>query len=765
MQTPDNPPERLELRSDILEIAGACARLGGIDLAVGLPSRRADPKAVEGAVRALYGGHNRYADARGAAPLRAALADHLTHAYGLEYDPDRELLVTSGITGGFAACTQALFAAGDELIIFEPFFGWHVRLARLAGLVPRFVALTPGEGRLDIAALKAAVGPRTRGVVVCTPNNPCGTVWQESELEALEEVVLEHDLLVIADEQYAGFCYDDRTHRSPASRPALRPRTLSLGGFSKSLDVTGWRMAYAAAPAHLIDAVRLMHQTLYICAPTPLQHGIAAALPGFDTTDERARLAAQRDQLCDALRTAGFAVHVPEGGFFVMADAAGLTRTTDYPLAMSLLERTGVAAVPGRAFYADGGGSLLRFCFARPAAVLDEACRRLRALPPGALADAGSKPQTTQADIAARIRPITRQDDIDAAAALAYVLYVERMGILGDLADHESRRLYADDMDGATVFGAFVDGELAGCITVMYAADAPPPDFYRDVFALDDFADVAPATGQCIITRLLVAPAHQGSTLVYQLMGAALLDVMGRGVRLIFADTQPHLVGLYARIGLRPYGRPFNYGPSGIGIPLVGALFDRAHLARIGSPMLGFVPPDLHDPDAAARLDAVIGDRRPVTSPRLDAARFDAVLDASIAHLLQPPDAAPGIFYGFGADQIGRILRRGYLLDCAAGIKLIARGQRTRTVYVVLSGHLDVLLDDRTVKLSTGAILGEVAYLTGGERIADVVVKTDETRVLCLGEKAMRALGEGEPALAARFLGNLARILARRMAG
>ncbi|MDC0671969.1 pyridoxal phosphate-dependent aminotransferase [Nannocystis radixulma] len=363
----------------------ACQKRGGIDLATGIPSTSADPRAVDGAVAALRAGANVYSDTRGLPELRRAVAGKLRRENALDYDAEREVLITSGITGGLAASLLALFKAGDTVLVLEPFFDWHIRLIVLAGLTPGFVSLRGPDYALTRASLEAALGPRVRGLVLCTPGNPSGKVLARDELETIADFAREHDLRLVTDEQYESFCFGDARHLSPAAVGDLRRRTATVGGFSKSLAVTGWRIGYAAGPARFIDAIHDVHQALYICPPTPLQHGVLAALTGSSDGPDVHAFERKRDRLCAALRDAGFGVCVPQGGFFVLADSRTVPALQLPNPALALLEGVGVAAVPGTAFSTDpADATVLRFCYAKDDAVLDEGCRRLRTLASGA---------------------------------------------------------------------------------------------------------------------------------------------------------------------------------------------------------------------------------------------------------------------------------------------------------------------------------------------------------------------------------------------
>ena len=263
----------------------------------------------------------------------------------------------------------------------EPYFGWHVNLIHMAGLIPRFLRLEGGS--LTRAAASAACGPRTRGIVLCTPANPSGAMYSVADLEAVADIARQQDLWVVTDEQYEHFCYDGNRHVSPASVSDLGERTVTIMGFSKTLSVTGWRLGYAVAPKELLDPIASAHQLMYICPPTPLQHGVAAAMRSLSELcrEQCSELQEKRDQLCAALVDAGFDVALPQGGFFILTNTAPLGCARAADAAMALLERVGVAAVPGTDFYSGASGeSALRFCFAKSDREIEEGCRRLRTL-------------------------------------------------------------------------------------------------------------------------------------------------------------------------------------------------------------------------------------------------------------------------------------------------------------------------------------------------------------------------------------------------
>jgi aminotransferase len=279
---------------------------------------------------------------------------------------------------------MALFNPGDDVLLFEPFYGYHVSTLQSMRVVPVLVPLAEPDFALDIDALRAAITPRTRALILNTPANPSGKVFTRAELEAVAEVAIEHDLFVLTDEIYEYFVYDGARHISPAELPGMKERTVVISGFSKTFSVTGWRLGYITTNAKWLPAMAYFHDLTYVCAPSPLQHAAAAGLdqlpPSF-YTQLAADYQSKRGRILAALRDAGLEPSVPAGAYYVLADAGHLPGQTAGEKARNLLARTGVAAVAGTAFFRPGRGeNLLRFCFAKRDNELDEACERLRRL-------------------------------------------------------------------------------------------------------------------------------------------------------------------------------------------------------------------------------------------------------------------------------------------------------------------------------------------------------------------------------------------------
>jgi aminotransferase len=385
-----NLPQRLALsqlapgtvQSEIRAMTAECDRIGGINLAQGVCDTPVPAPVQEAAIQAIHDGRNIYTRMDGIARLRAAIAAKQQRDYGLEYDPEIEVLVASGATAGFHAACMALLNPGDDVLLFEPFYGYHVSTLRSLRVNPVLVPLAEPDWTLDIDALKKSVTPKTRAIVLNTPSNPGGKVFTLAEIEAIADVCIEHDLFLFTDEIYEYFVYDGARHISAATLPGMRERTITISGFSKTFSVTGWRLGYVTADKKWMGAMSYFHDLTYVCAPSPFQHGAAAGLeqlPRSFYTQLAADHQDKRRRMISALNDAGLTPSVPAGAYYVLADATKLPGKTSAEKARHLLAVTGVAAVAGSAFFRPGRGeNLLRFCFAKIDRDLDEACERLR---------------------------------------------------------------------------------------------------------------------------------------------------------------------------------------------------------------------------------------------------------------------------------------------------------------------------------------------------------------------------------------------------
>ena len=371
-------------QSEIRAMSVACDAIGGINLAQGVCDTPVPAPVEAEAIAAIHAGYNIYTRLDGIDRLRNAISAKQQRDYALTYDPETEVLVSSGATGGFHAAVMALINPGDEVLLFEPFYGYHVSTLKSLRINPVLVPLADPDFALDTDALKAAITPRTRAIVINTPANPSGKVFTQAELESIAALAIEHDLFVLTDEIYEYFVYDGARHISPATLPRMRERTIVLSGFSKTFSVTGWRLGYVTADVKWMPAMSYFHDLTYVCAPSALQHGAAAGIEQLPPSFYIELAAAHQDKrarILAALHAAGLEPTTPAGAYYVLADATRLPGKNAAEKARKLLAATGVASVAGSAFFRPGrGDNLLRFCFAKQDHDLNEACERLRKL-------------------------------------------------------------------------------------------------------------------------------------------------------------------------------------------------------------------------------------------------------------------------------------------------------------------------------------------------------------------------------------------------
>src|SRR6516164_4966711 len=372
------------VQSSIRTMSVECEKVGGVNLAQGVCDTEVPAVVRQAAEAAIEAGYNQYTRADGIPSLRQAIARKLQRQNGITADQQTEILVTSGATGGFDSACRALLNPGDEVVLFEPYYGYHY--ATLVGqhCKPVLVSLDPPDYPLVIDRLSDVITSKTRGIVINTPANPSGKVFSRRELEQIAAIAQRHDLFLFTDEIYEHFVYDGQRHVSPGSLPGVANRTVTISGFSKVFAITGWRIGFLHASAQWIPAISYFHDLTYVCAPSALQHGAAAGLdelPDSFYANLIHEYQHKREMICDALRAAGLEPSVPAGAYYVLAEASVVPGEDSIAKAMNLLQLTGVASVPGEAFFQAGRGDhLLRFCFAKTDADLADGCERLAKL-------------------------------------------------------------------------------------------------------------------------------------------------------------------------------------------------------------------------------------------------------------------------------------------------------------------------------------------------------------------------------------------------
>ena len=363
------------------EMSALAVRTGALNLGQGFPDRDGPASVVEAAVSALRAGRNQYAPGIGTPELRFAVAAHQARHYGLDLDPDRQVLHTTGATEGIAAALLALVNPGDEVVVLEPFYDSYTACIQMAGGVRRPVTLRAPDFRLDVDELRAAVSERTTVLLLNSPHNPTGTVLTRAELEAVAEVAREHDLVVITDEVYEHLVYDDHEHIPLATLPGMFDRTVSVSSAGKTFSFTGWKIGWVTGAEPLVRAVDSAKQWLTFSSGAPLQPAVAHALDHESAyyAGLAKELQAKRDSLCEGLGRLDLDVYVPEGTYFVTTDVRRYGYRDGLEFCRALPEKAGVVAIPSQVFYDDAeeGRHKVRWAFCKEQEVLDEGVRRL----------------------------------------------------------------------------------------------------------------------------------------------------------------------------------------------------------------------------------------------------------------------------------------------------------------------------------------------------------------------------------------------------
>jgi N-succinyldiaminopimelate aminotransferase len=366
------------------EMSALAVATNSVNLGQGFPDTDGPREVFEAAIDAIRDGRgNQYPPATGVAPLREAIARHQQRFYGLTFDPDTEVLVTVGATEAIAASLLSLLQVGDEAVAFEPFYDSYAACIAMSGAQRVPVTLHAPDYAVDVDALRRSITARTRVILLNTPHNPTGKVFNQAELQAIADLAIEHDLLVIADEVYEHLVFDGE-HIPIATLPGMRERTVTIGSGGKVFSCTGWKVGWVTGPAALVSAVRCAKQFLTYVGSGPFQHAVAVGLdlPDQYFTDYANDLKVKRDLLCAGLAEAGFGVIKPQGTFFITADIRPLGGVDGFDFCRQLPHRAGVVAIPNQVFYdnVDAGRHLVRFAFCKKPELLREACRRMKVL-------------------------------------------------------------------------------------------------------------------------------------------------------------------------------------------------------------------------------------------------------------------------------------------------------------------------------------------------------------------------------------------------
>jgi N-succinyldiaminopimelate aminotransferase len=365
------------------EMSALAVRTGAVNLGQGFPDTDGPSEIAEAAIAAIRAGRNQYPPGIGVPELRAAIAEHQRRFYGIDVDPDTEVLVTAGATEAIAASVLALCDTGDEVVMFEPYYDSYAAVTALAGATRRGVLLRAPDFTYDPADLDAAITPRTRVLLLNSPHNPTGHVFGRAELEHIARLCVEHDLVAVTDEVYEHLVFEGE-HVPLRTLPGMADRTVTISSAGKTFSFTGWKVGWVTAAPGLLDAVTTAKQFLTYTNAAPFQPAIAQALHLDDGyfTGFTADMRTKRDRLCAGLADVGFDVFPPDGTYFVTVDIRPLGETDGLAFCRALPERAGVVAVPAVVFYdhVDEGRPIVRFAFCKRLDVLDEAVTRLKAL-------------------------------------------------------------------------------------------------------------------------------------------------------------------------------------------------------------------------------------------------------------------------------------------------------------------------------------------------------------------------------------------------
>jgi aspartate/methionine/tyrosine aminotransferase len=373
--------------SVIREMTRLAIQHGAVNLAQGFPDFPAPAEIKEAARQAISEDWNQYSITWGLKPFRDAIAEYHRHFHGITLDPERELTVCCGATEGMLAVMLSLLNEGDEVVVFEPFYENYWPDSKLCGADCKYVTLHPPDWKFDPEALRRKFSSRTRAVILNSPNNPTGKVFNRAELQQIVDLAEEFDAFIITDEIYEHVIFDGETHVPPMTLPGGRNRSVLINALSKSYSVTGWRIGWVAAAPELSASIRKLHDFATVNAPTPLQRaGITAlAMPDSYYGELAAMYQGKRDLMVGILEGAGLRCSVPKGAYYIMADISDFDFPDDTAFCMHLVKEIGVSAVPGSSFFSrpEDGKHLVRFCFCKKQETLDAAGERLGRLKRG----------------------------------------------------------------------------------------------------------------------------------------------------------------------------------------------------------------------------------------------------------------------------------------------------------------------------------------------------------------------------------------------
>tara|TARA_B110000858_G_scaffold68617_1_gene79721 strand:+ start:8359 stop:9501 length:1143 start_codon:yes stop_codon:yes gene_type:complete len=371
-------------QSEIRNMSIECDKIGGINLSQGISNLKLDTNLSNGAYESILDGNNYYTQFDGVDELKNAICNKALSYNNINCDSKKNIIVSSGATGAFYSACFALLKPEDEVIVFEPFYGYHVNTLRAVGAKPIFVSLELPSLEINYNSLIKKITKKTKAILICTPANPSGKIFSEDELLKLGDICKANNLLVFTDEIYEYFLYDGKKHISPASLDIFKDNTITISGFSKTFSITGWRVGYCIVPERYHQIIGHISDLIYVCSPSPFQYAVAQGINKIDDffyTKIISNFSKKRNLLCDTLNDIGLTPLTPEGAYYVLADVSLINGNSIKEKAMNILYKTKVACVPGSAFYSsEMGNNLVRFCFAKEDYELENACENLSKL-------------------------------------------------------------------------------------------------------------------------------------------------------------------------------------------------------------------------------------------------------------------------------------------------------------------------------------------------------------------------------------------------
>ncbi|MEX0686915.1 MAG: pyridoxal phosphate-dependent aminotransferase [Balneolales bacterium] len=376
-------------QSDIRAVTAMVNKVNGINLGQGICDLPTPQPIKDGAKKAIDDNKSIYAPFAGLEELKESVLGKVQRFNQIPANSVDEILISVGSTGGFVTAMFALLESGDDVILFEPYYGYHSNLLRVLHVNQKVLPMRGTNWDIDFDELERSITPKTKAIVINTPSNPCGKVWSRDELQTMLDLLQKYDLYAVTDEVYEYMVYDHHKHVSLASLPEAFERTITLSSFSKTYNMTGWRLGFATGPENIIHKMGLLNDLFYICAPTPLQHGLNEGFSmGPEYFDEiLSDYDVKRTMMCEALEQAGFEVPWPQGAYYAFVNFEALSQKLSgfdnaREACETLINKTGVASIPGSSFFAnpDNGKYFLRFCFAKEMDVLKDACDRLKEL-------------------------------------------------------------------------------------------------------------------------------------------------------------------------------------------------------------------------------------------------------------------------------------------------------------------------------------------------------------------------------------------------